>query len=517
MYLPRIGLITVAICGTLNAGCSFIYDADEFKVAADAAPPPDSEPPPTDVNIEGLTLTDTTPTELDEGSGCVPEGMGCAASSRAVPVVVHGMNISLSATVTVDGPGYDNQSVTPTIASDGSSLAIGLHVPVLPTLADGVTDTLTITVSQGGVSKDVMVTVRGLDELTASSVSGGTLDVSAIASRYSTITIDSPLTLTGSGPARLVATAALTIDDTISADGATATDDTGGGAGPGGCTGGNAETPGDCLTGGGRAGAQSSGGGGGGHATMGTQGGGGNGGMGGAMTGSDELVPLTDEAGNGGGGGGPGTLGAAGGGGGGGGGIVELTSYGALTIGASGAVSAEGGTGAPGKGGCITVVEHGGGGGGGAGGAIFVRAGQALTDGGSGARLSVSGGAKGDGGCNAGGDGAPGRIRVDVPGDTATPGFAGGTLYRGPVLDPQTPAIVGTTPLMVDLVGEGGTTYYVERDGSARASAATGSNRRATVSVDLSAGLNRICAVVNMDVNLSSSEGTNCLTVAYIP
>lgn len=505
-------------CAIGATGCSFIYDAGTFDDVPDAVPPPDAMEPPPDVNINALALTNTTPTDIFEGIGCVPEADACAAASRPVPIVVHGMNIAANATVVLDGAGFDGELVDATVSSDGMLLAFVVSIPVMPALDDGDTDTITITVSQGEVDDTAALTVRGLDELTASvDVGGGMLDASTLHSLYSTIDIDAQVTLIGAAPARFAATASIVVDAALSADGGDASGDTGGAGVAGGCTGGDEESAGDCLGGGGRAGGQSAGGGGGGHATMGSQGATASGGAGGDDSGSPELVPLSAEGGNGGGGGGLGTLSAAGGGGGGGGGIIELSSAGIVTIGTNASVTADGGTGDGGGGSCNILTEHGGGGGGGAGGAVLVRAQTQLVDDAGTARLSAAAGAKGDDGCNAGGNGAAGRVRVDVPTAGSTPAFATGASYRGPILAPGTAPIATESPISVELYGDAGTTYYIEREGADRAEVTTDSNRRVSHDVELAAGINRICAVVRTDVSISSPEGTNCITVAYIP
>jgi hypothetical protein len=501
-----------------TSACSFVYDANVFVKAADAQPEPDAQGPAPDVDISQLALDDTDPATVFEGAGCIPEGMGCAADSRGVPIVIRGSSIAPNATVTIAGAGFDQPvEVDVKVAADATLAAFALSIPVMPSLADGMTDTIAITVTQGAVTDSVTLVVHGLDEFQASvDASSGTLDTSTIKARYSSVTIDAPIQLTGSMPARWVATASLTLTAALRGNGAAATGTAGAAPGPGGCAGGGQEAPGDCLGGGGRAGGASSGGGGGGHSTTGSQGAAG-GGAGGAATGTAELVPLAAEGGDGGGGGGPGALAGAGGGGGGGGGIIELTSLGALEFGSDATVSANGGAGHAGGGSCVVLDQHGGGGGGGAGGAVLVRAALRLTDGGTTQRVSVAAGAKGAAACNAGGDGAAGRIRVDLPSADIEPAFAGPALYRGPMLMPAIPAVVTTAELPAAVFGAVDATYYLQRNGADREAVTIGSNRQATRTVSLVPGVNRVCAVVRMDVGLSSSEGTNCLDVAYIP
>jgi len=493
------GAIAVAM-----AGCSLVYDPDVF-VTDDAAPPVDAVPPPPDVDPSALMLQELDPPELAEGLG----------AGRAIPVVIHGSSIASNAVVTLDGAGFDAELVDTFVSGNGQMAAFAISVPVRTDLANGAVDTITVTVTQGdGIERSLPLQVTGLDEL---DVTGPTvIDVATLRARYSRIAITDTLILEGAAPARLVATSSAVVDAPIMANGGAAALAVPGTAGPGGCRGGAAESPGDCLAGGGRAGGSSAGGGGAGHATMGSQGAGGAGGPGGAETGSVELVSLAEDGGHGGGGGGPGSLSGAGGAGGGGGGVIEITSMGTLTIGPGARFDAAGGAGHQGSGACAVLDQHGGGGGGGAGGAVLVRAAAMLVDEAATERVSVAGGPKGDAGCNAGGDGADGRVRVDVPTASPTPAFAGATLYRGPVLAPATPAIAMSAPVDVELFGGAGTTYYVEREGGARQAVAAGSDRRASAELTLEPGANRVCAIVTAQASISSAEGTNCITVAYI-
>ncbi len=499
----------VALSTACLAGCSLIYDSDVF-ITEDAAPIDaetvvDAAPPSPDVDPGSLTLVRLDPDEVLEGAG----------AGRAIPIVIHGDSIAAIAEVTLDGGGFDAQSVDVTVSGDGKMAAFEIALPVREDLGEGATEEITVTVSQGaGVEMSLPLTLRGLPELDWDVA--GTLDTGDIAARYSRVAITESMTLTGMAPARFVATAELTVDAMIDGSGGDASGVTAGAAGPGGCDGGAVESPGLCGLGGGRGGGTASGGGGGGHADVGTGGSGGNPGAGGVATGNQELVPLSDEGGNGGGGGGPPTALGVAGAGGGGGGVVELTSLGALTIGANAQVDASGGAGDGGGNLCDVLDQHGGGGGGGAGGAVLVRSAGTLTDDAGVARLSVAKGAKGNDDCNAGGDGSLGRVRVDVPNALATPAFAGTGLYRGPVPAPDTDAIVRDAALMLTVFGDIDGQYVVQRDGGSPESLTVGASRRATVEVTLSPGLNRVCAIVRAGVNINSPEGSNCVSVAFI-
>jgi|GEM_PF-6460858 len=275
-----------ALLGT--SGCSLIYDAGVFSEA-------DAQRPPADVNVDGLSLTDTSPNALAEGAGCIPDVAGCAATSRGMPLVVRGINIAQSATVSIDGAGFTAMAVDATISSDGTMAAFVLSVPVMTALADGSDAPVTITVSQGNVTDDVTFNITGLDEFRATvDAAGGTFAGGNLRPMYSQVDFDSDVTFTGTAPVRIVATADINVAGTLTAGGANASGDSAGTGGPGGCDGGVRQTPGQCTGGGGGAGNTDGGGGGGGHGDVGGPGAGGagTGGDGGGATGDATLTPL---------------------------------------------------------------------------------------------------------------------------------------------------------------------------------------------------------------------------------
>lgn len=516
------GTTTILSVALLVAtGCSFIYDGGEFARA-------DARVPPPDVNPTALTLDSLNPSSLDEGSGCIPEGDGCADLGRAVPVVITGSNISMTATITLDGGGFNNQTVVPTIASDGSMAAFSVRVPVMPNLAAGETVDITVKVAQAGIDKSLPMTIRGLPEFVASvDAADGTYDVGMIQPRYSTVNFDTPVAFEGADPARFIASSEILVSAKLSADGGAADVTTPGTAGPGGCSGGASGQAGQCGESGGRGAAENGGGGGGGGSIGGDPGAGGAGvgGDGGMPAGNPTLTPLTGQGsvpsrGHGGGGGGKAALLAElGAGGGGGGGVIELSSDGRFVLGSAGELSAVGGQGGrQGNGAGCVLGEKGGAGGGGSGGAILIRAHAVLTDDVGETRVAVDGGVGGQpgGSCSHGGNGAPGRVRVDVPSDAALPGFTTGlpALYRGPVLDPATPLVVPTTPVDITFFGDAGTDYWVQSDGGGAQMKQISGGHSTTVSVPLQTGLNTICAAVAQSA--SQPEGRNCLTIAYI-
>jgi hypothetical protein len=520
-------LLGVAALAAL-AGCSLIYDPGSFT-ATDAAQQPDGMPDArpvdakiNDADIENLDITGTLPVDLAEGSGCIWDdvGLACTEDARAIPIIVTGTNIDSSAVVTLDGAGYTAQVVPAFVHENHEQLAIAVRIPPDLGIDDTGTATLTITVTQGAAASDFTeVTVAGLDDFVASAA-GATVDIdnTPLDIRYATITIDSNIRFTGSEPARLLATSALAIAATIDVGGFAGVNGAGGAAGPGGCRGGGPGAPGLCGDGGGRGGADNVGGGGGGHRTDGTEGTG-PGGAAGEATGDVTLAPLS--GGNGGGGGGDATLGAAGGGGGGGGGVLFVTSEGAMTVATSGLLTANGGGGAVGGGGCL-LNQHGGGGGGGSGGSILIRARSTFVDEGNTSRASVAAGPGGDtpagAGCNDGGAGAPGRVRIDLASDDADPALVGGTMaFRGVVIDPTLPPVVTTTPVSVGVFGSPSHSYKILVEGQATTDVMTLSNRTGSAMLDLTPGMNRICVLQNDIVNASSDEGAQCVSIAFMP
>ena len=497
--------------------CSVVYDGDVF-VTTDAAPPVDAAPP-IDVNAGALMLTELEPSEVLEGAG----------AGGGIPIVIHGSNIAPDAVVSLSGAGFDGEVMDISISGNGELVAFAITIPVLETLADGVSEEMTVAVRQGdGVEASLPLRVGGLDELVASEdAPDGTMSTGDLRPRYARIDIDAPLTFTGTDPARLVATAEAVVAAAVTVDGQDADGNQTGAPGPGGCGGGNPKQDAPCGPGSGGRGLDAGGGGGGGHRLPGN-GGTGAGGEAGASSGNAALVPLADaEAGTrgkgGGGGDGAGLLDdSTGGAGGGGGGVIEITSQGTLRVTEGASLSANGGQGGDGGSSCALGGSGGGGGGGGSGGAILLRAARALVDEGTTARVSVAGGGGGAGGsgcASAGGSGGDGRVRVDFPGTSDLPPLVGTGVgaYRGPVLAPDTRAVVEEPALPVSLLGAPNATYHVERLGAARQQVNTLGTGAAEAQVMLEPGLNRVCAVIDDVVAINLSEGANCLDVAYIP
>ncbi|HTM20583.1 MAG TPA: hypothetical protein VL172_08755 [Kofleriaceae bacterium] len=509
-------------------GCSLIYDAGGFTASDSAPGPPDARPIDAqidDADINGLTITGTEPVDLAEGSGCMTLAGGpCTLLARAIPIVVNGGNIDRSAIVELDGAGFVQDTVPASVSEDHNQLAIAVRIPPDLGLAAGESTTLTITVFQGTVSEQTDVTVAGLDDFVASvDAAGGTLDIDAtpLDARYATIDIDADIRFTGSEPVRLTATSAITVGAAVDVSGFDGEDGTAGLGGPGGCRGGVAVGAGQCTDGGGKGGGTNSGGGGGGNRIAGDMGIGNMGGDPGAGVGDETLAPLGDTGvrGNGGGGGGNGSISGAGGTGGGGGGTLVLTSAGDLFFETGAELHADGGGGSSGGGTCL-LGQHGGAGGGGSGGAILIRAQANFVDGGSSATVAagLAGDAGNGTGCNDGGAGAPGRVRIDLPSADADPALVGGTsAFRGVVIDPALPPVVVEAEVQVGVFGAPNQTYKIQVEGSAAQDVTTLSDRTGSATLTLDPGQNRICVLVNGNVTASSDEGAQCVTIAFMP
>jgi hypothetical protein len=518
----------VAVAALALGGCSFIYDAGTFTASDGAPPDAPIDAQIKDANIDGLELTGTEPVDLAEGAGCVWDGGACTGEARAIPIVVDGSNIDPSATVTLDGAGFSGETVPAFFDENHDQLAIAVRIPPDLGLAAGDRATLTITVAQGTVSGQANVPVAGLDDFVASvDAAGGTLDIDAtpLAARYATIDIDADIRFAGSQPVRLTATSSLTLGAALDVSGSDAGNASSlGAAGPGGCDGAVAEGTGSCEGSGGGSGGTSTGGGGGGHRTAGHNGVGmTNPGAPGALAGDVTMAPLGPPAGsrgNGGGGGGnSGALSNAGGAGGGGGGTLVLTSGGSFTVTSAGILLASGGSGGAGAAGitgCAALNEHGGGGGGGSGGAVLLRGWGPFADEGGG--VAVDPGQGGDDGCVAGGDGADGRVRIDLASADADPGLVSGTsAFRGIAIDPALPPVVTEAQIEVGVFGAPNQMYQIQVEGHPAQDVVTVSDRTGRATVTLDPGQNRICVLVNGNVTASSDEGAQCVTIAFMP
>jgi hypothetical protein len=306
------------------------------------------------------------------------------------------------------------------------------------------------------------------------------------------VNVTGTLTITGTQRAIINSTSSIAINAIagMSANGIT--------AGPGGFNGGTAGNDGSGPGNGKMGNNLGQGGGGAGFDGAGT-GGGGGGGAGGAATG-DVLITsysgTNPNAGSGGGG--------ASGAGGGGGGTIELTAGGTLS---APAIAANGANGA---GGLIAT-----GSGGGSGGVIVLRAFATATLNGA---LTVNKGMGGSGTTTSGGDGAPGRARVDAAMLTGTLGPA----HRGFMFATTAPLIVRTAQPDVAVTGTPGDRFDLHRVTPAIVSIDKtlvdfgGANQLEIEPTNLTPGLNRLCAVPQ-NASLANAESRNCIDVAYLP
>ncbi len=479
-----------------SGGCTCIIDADKYRGGGgggdagdiDAADNlPDSGPP------DGRIESDAGPIEPTSAR----EGEGSGTGAPPLMIVLRG-EFAAGATARVIRSGDDTDLVVePAVVSgDGDMLAVGIRIPVDPELDEGETATLEIYVDD--VLADTFI-VEGLPEVTLS----GAEDTAMLRPMYSRVRVTGDVSFTGAAPAILRATADITVNADLIADGKQ-----GGAAGSGGCAGGGSVQPGGCGNAGGGAGATGvagTGGAGGGHAELGNPGAGGS--VGGQRAGNEMLTPLSAESGNGGGGGGDGAVLGSGGAGGGGGGVIELTAGGQLVVG--GLIDASGGPGTDGGEVCAT---GGGSGGGGSGGAVLLRAG-AISGAGS---IDGTGGPGGDT-CNTGGAASDGRIRVDVASEELPALTADPTPVRGPHWADDTMYLVSNADFTAILWGQPNTMFAANIDGSDPVAVMTNGTGRGVYDVTLEPGHNRICAIVSPTADLSLPEAVQCMIVTYVP
>lgn len=475
----RLGVLCAA---TLLSGCSLLYDSGKL--------PEQMVDAPVDAMVQPCmpTISQAFPSALHEGMG---EGGG-----RPGLLVLQGASFAKDAVVKLTPTDAANapqlELIGPSaVTGGGSFLAIQVISKVDPTLAAGTSIPLTVEVSQFCPDRGEMVSVsateklalRGYDELkTAAVVGTGEPKV------YSMIDVTAPLTITGTGALILHSNSSVNLLGDINVSGAMAT------PGPGGQAGGGAGATGG---GPGRGSAGPSGGGPGGAAGYKAAASGAGGGM---MAGDTLVTSYINNLGSG--GGGSVVLLGIGNPGGGGGGTIELTARGQLKV---GNITSNGGNGTGG----------GGGGGGGSGGTIVLR-GEEVDVG----TLLVAGG----GGSNTG---SVGRIRIDTP--VLTPALRN-LASRGGTFPPNEPkpnrpsnllyvqnqetvsfTMYGTAGTKVDvrvlndLVDPPKSVVPVDFQGT----------DEARVRVSLGNGYNLICALPSGS-NLSNTESTNCVEVAYI-
>ena len=487
-----------------SGGCTCIIDADKYRGGGgggDAGDIDAADNVPDAGTPDGRIESDAGPIEPTSAR----EGEGSGTGAPPVMIVLRGdFEAATTARVVLSDDDTDLVAEPAVVSSDGSMLAVGIRIPVYPEVDEGETATLEIYIDEGrGEDLIDTFTVEGLAEADLS----GAVDTTTLRPLYSTITISAAVALAGASPAILRSTSDITVSANLVGDGKL-----GGAAGPAGCNGGAAAQPGGCDIYGGGAGASGTfgtGGGGGGHAQIGNPGAGGAGG--GQMSGNEALPSLAGDGGNGGGGGGNGAIDlGVGGPGGGGGGVIELTASGALLVDAL--VDASGGDGSDSTGAGICGVNAGGSGGGGSGGAILMRARTIAGDGSLDAARGIGGTH-----CNAGGNGSPGRVRVDVSTEDLPELAADPTPFRGPHWADDTPHLVREAELAARMYGEPNTTFAANVDGSDPVAVMTNGVGRGTYDVTLEPGHNRICAIVSPTANLSLPEAVRCTVVTYVP
>jgi hypothetical protein len=491
------------------SSCTLLFDPGNLS-PGDGDGGPGGPSPDAFVPMGDLELLSLEPDKVYEGEG----------AAWPVPVIVRGRNIAPNATIQLTGSGFSATPAQTTVSADNTMIAFPLTVPVLESLRAGQTDSIELSVRSGDDVRSFSITIQGLDELDSSDVPERPLQATDFAPLYSRINIDKDLELIGSEPIRLVATAEIVLDASLDARGKPGVGGGPGQGGPGGCAGGEEGMSGGCGPGGG-VGNGDDGPGGGGHFTAGTPGGGSPANPGGMQTGRPEMVPLEDERGNGGGG----ALDVAGGGG---GGIVELTSHGTFTVEKDGRIDVSGGDGADGV--CSGAINNGSGAGG-SGGAILVRAFGGFVDESESVALLARGGTGGelgpDTGCvQVGGAGSFGRMRVDSPGNGLPPFAltAQPTPFRGPVFHNRDgggnpiSVVVEQPMLTLELVGQPNHDFFVDvNDGTLREPFGTSASGTDSVQLQLTAGINRLCAVMDQATPLGLSEGVQCISIAYIP
>lgn len=500
--------VIVAVCVGV-AGCG-----DDSASSADAAPRSDADP-------SVPVVQEFQPRSLFEGEGCVPDGSGGCDAAHGVPIVFVGNHFASDATLVITIDDVDTTAPL-TVSGDGTMAAAVIRAPVFSDLRQSEMRQLVLNVTQGDKSAGAVLQIHGLDELDDMLIDDPAsvdtaLDLQLL---YSRIDLDKPLQFIGHRNVRLAATSEVVVSSDLVASA------TGSSSGPGGCN------PPVVCAGAGEPGSAGGGGGGGGHAELGAAGtavGAAFAGAGGVAVGDPTLTPMAGfaaESVHGAFGGAGGSVGTGesvipGGAGGGGGGVVEITSFGSLTLGSGLSIVADGGDGAPGAGTPCVDGQHSGGGGGGSGGAILLRAHRVLVDEGVGDALSVAGGAGGvlQAGCSNGGGGAVGRIRIDSPVDGPLPAITGTVVpFRGPIIDPATPVIASTTSLALDILGGDGVTYFIELVGSEQPQqeVTVSANQRVTATLELEPGLNQICVKVAGEVSTAQPEGLNCRSIAVI-
>lgn len=475
------------------AGCSLIYNPNNLPPApGDAEREPDAELI-LDADPSQLELERVAPNLVFEGTG--------TGGSRSALITVHGKQIVSGAKVSfaVHGGGAVTMIAVDDahteVAADGRMVAAPITIAVDPSLGDGQSVQIDVTVTQPTGSGDVartltelaqpagaaVLVVQGLDELNAVDRALTT----AAAHEFSQVSITGALTaLDTTNPLIIRARGSITITGSAKVNAAGTTKGAGGNAGG---TGGGILGNGTAGSGPG-AGQPNSGGGG--FATA-----GGGGVLGGTSSGDAQITTLGLPNRSSGGAGAAGGAISSGGDGGAGGGSIEISAGGTISL---AVVEAKGGTGQPGAND----------GGGGSGGVVLVRSGVSVAA----TAVNVNGGT----GLNAG---SIGRIRIDAPGSVAT---TTPTAYRGPMFASATELITRQDDLVVTVVGQADRPikYKIFNEdrtlvkGPFDQSIASGGSNSFTLEEPLFRGLNTLCLQVeNGDI---ANETRNCIDIVYL-
>jgi hypothetical protein len=141
---------------------------------------------------------------------------------------------------------------------------------------------------------------------------------------------------------------------------------------------------------------------------------------------------------------------------------------------------------------------------------------MAFADEGAAGNVDVTGGAGGTA-QNAGGDGAPGRVRFDVPGNDPAPSFGVVThSYRGPMWSLDSPVIV-TAPLpSLQLFGGPSNIVFVEVEGQGKQGRSFSEEGVLDFAPTLAPGHNTVCAVVTIEPHSNQPDAFNCIDIVYI-
>jgi hypothetical protein len=119
--------------------------------------------------------------------------------------------------------------------------------------------------------------------------------------------------------------------------------------------------------------------------------------------------------------------------------------------------------------------------------------------------------------CNSGGNGSPGRIRVDVATQDLPALDVDPVPIRGPHWADDTPFIVRDADFTATMYGEPSRTFAANKDGDDPVAVNTNGSGVGSFHTTLEPGHNRICAIVSLTANLTLPEAVRCMDVTYVP